>query len=140
MINNWDDIFSKNLDKLLDDIKKEYNRLKSENKALREENAHLKEENYKDKELAKLKEKNEKLSKCCFNYGLDEDDYNKMISWWEEHNNKKHKKIILSGKEAPFKTKKMPQLEYYHFEITPTHVGTCYTIKCSCGESFDIFY
>ena len=122
--------FEEDVDKLFDDffenIKYLIKTTKNRNDYLAEENRKLKDEAYKDNEIIKLKEENEKLWKeNRRGFSISEEEQNLIDKWRENHNAEKHKSKGAGAIGGRFS-----------FVFTPTSIGTVGKIKCSCGEEY----
>ena len=122
--------FEEDVDKLFDDffenIKYLIKTTKNRNDYLAEENRKLKDEVYKDNEIIKLKEENEKLWKeNRRGFSINEEEQNLIDKWQESHNAEKHKSKSAGAIGGRFS-----------FVFTPTSIGTIGKIKCSCGEEY----
>lgn len=120
----------KNFYQMLDDVQAEYNRLLNEKKKLKEENFYLKSENYKDEELKKLEQINARLSVRCYQYGLDNEDYQALMDWWKKHEvqHNRSDKIMKNN------------IISYSIVINEFAEVTCYTIKCNkCGAAHSVY-
>ena len=127
----------KDFEEYLKKLEEEHNRVVEENLKLRDENIALQSEHYKNEELSRLEKTNRDLSRRCSHYSLHDEDYEKMMEWWDNHLQSKHKNYINPNRDLT-KYNKMPS---YYFEIKDLSVCTCYTIKCDhCDGHFDIFY
>lgn len=125
---------SKSTKELIEELDGNFDRLYSENNRLREENKVLKDENYKDNELAKLNEENEKLARRINHYGMYDDDWDNLMAAWD-----KHVKEHVTSKDTG-KMRKAP-LASYKIEVEEFPECTCYSIVCNkCGKKKTIYY
>lgn len=104
---------------------------------LRKENEKLKQSHYKDEELQRLQTLNEELTARCSRFGLSEESYKKLMDWWENHLQTKHKRALKRYEQKmPYKYVPVPG---YKLEITDFIIDSKYTILCEkCKKSFSV--
>lgn len=126
------------IENVLEPIKNEFIDLISENSRLREENKELQSEHYKDEEIKRLDELLSESRTRSRHYGLAEKDYNKLMTWWDNHLNSTHAREVNEDKKGMYKMSRKPS---YHIEINEFAECTCYFIKCNgCGKSENVYY
>lgn len=102
-------------------------RVQGENVRLREENEKLKNEHYKNEEIQRLVEENERLhERLRESFEIDEEGRANLYKWQKDHLEKKHHGKRYAGAIGG----------RFTYSFTPTSVGTIGSIECSCGESF----
>lgn len=110
----------------VDMINYHHKELIDENKRLKEELNSIRQEKWKDKELQKLKQENEKLQKDLIRgFPIYEEEQEKIYEWLESHHNEKEK---LPRKNPNHGISK------YVFESYP--MVTFGTVYCKCGKYF----
>lgn len=94
---------------------------------LEERVKHLESEHFKDDEIQRLKQKNEKLSEDYWRgFPITKEEKEAIDNWWKKHREEKHNGKFYTGTIGG-------SLEY-HF--IPTSIGTVGEVVCSCGEKF----
>lgn len=100
---------------------------------LEKENNELKNHAYKDKELAEMRDKLNKMkSECYRGFPLSEDEEHKINEWIEKHEREVHGIKTYEDKLASHGCCGGG----YTYEFVPTSIGTVGTVRCNCGAEF----
>lgn len=101
-------------------------RVKAENERLKKENQELKEEHYKDNEIQRLLKENQSLKEeSRRGFKLSEEEEEMIKEWCEDHvkfNHRGKRSGAIGGR--------------FTYNFTPTSIGTCGDITCSCGTTY----
>ena len=123
-----------NFDKCLETMKKINDSKNKRIKFLENQVNELKDKQSKDKEIQKMKKYVEKAQRELRQGFPISDEQNKQISDWmskhirEKHWDKKHNCESYCGAAGG----------RFIYQFLPTGIGTFITVKCSCGEKFEI--
>ena len=120
-------------DDCIKSIERRYEHLRTRIKTLEKENEKLKDEHYKDKEIKRITEENERLRENYRNgFPLTKEECDAINKWKEKHEKKTHK--IITPEQKMTYGGAIGGTYTYHF--TPTTIGVIGTIQCTCGEEF----
>lgn len=110
----------RDIDEVCDNLKELFASQKRTNDILKTQNEKLLNEQYKDKELQRLKQENEKLKdRLTYSFEVTKKEWEAIHKWQEEHCSKNH------GSN-------------WSYEFLPTGIGTVGYCKCnSCGEKYE---
>lgn len=125
-------MFIKDVDKLLNEVKEQYDFLNNLVEELRKENLRLKDEAYKDKELSKMQEQlNREREDFSRGFSITEEEEESINTWVDLHLREKH---WDKRNDCPLSTGAIGG--GFTYEFLPTSIGTFGTIKCHCGDKF----
>ena len=100
---------------------------------LEKENNELKNHAYKDKELAEMRDKLNKMkSEYYRGFPISEDEEHKINEWIEKHEREVHRIKTYEDKL----TSHGCCGGGYTYEFVPTSIGTVGTVRCNCGAEF----
>lgn len=100
---------------------------------LEKENNELKNHAYKDKELAEMRDKLNKMkSEYYRGFPISEDEEHKINEWIEKHEREVHGIKTYEDKLASHGCCGGG----YTYEFVPTSIGTVGTVRCNCGAEF----
>lgn len=100
---------------------------------LEKENNELKNHAYKDKELAEMRDKLNKMkSEYYRGFPISEDEEHKINEWIEKHEREAHGIKTYEDKFASHGCCGGG----YTYEFVPTSIGTVGTVRCNCGAEF----
>ena len=115
----------------LEYIKRQHERDEKTIQYLRDKIKELEEEHYKDKLVAKYKERAERVhADAMRGFTISEKQREAIDNWIDKHEEEKHP----HPKGAYPRGGAIGGSYTYHF--TPTSIGTFGSIRCTCGEEF----
>ena len=118
----------------MDEIKKELEIRDSVIKHLQDETLNLKDAAYKDAEVKRLLEENERLkADNRRGFPITEEESKKIKKWCKKHDAKAHG---LTTSKLQMKSMGCSGGRYV-YKFTPTGLGVAGEVICSCGASFE---
>ena len=125
-------MFIKDMDKLLNEVKEQYDFLDNLVEELRKENLRLKDEAYKDKGLSKIQEQlNREREDFRRGFPITKEEEGSINAWVALHLREKH---WDKRNNCPLSTGAVGGR--FTYEFLPTSIGVFGTIKCHCGDKF----
>lgn len=123
-----------NIEKVLEEIKKEFGYQDSRIKYLEEENRKLKEEYNKDEEIQAMQQRLDDLYKeYRRGFPISEAEQETIDAWKKKHDEEVHgyttDRMRLNAEGCSGGR--------YAYQFVPTALGTSGVIKCSCGAKFE---
>ena len=123
-----------NFERCLENLQKINENQESTISRLRERIKELEQESFRDKEIKRLNEENEKLRlKLRDSYYIPEQQNKKIEEWKEKHMKEKHWDALSN---SPLKMGAIGG--NFSYEFTPTAIGTLLSCKCCCGEHMSL--